>query len=89
MLPVSYNNVSKETKAVVQRLMAHARNFLKGFGKSDDETRTILEGIEEDARTDTLQWALDEFGHYVEPVSAEHYVQWFAEIVWKRLTGDG
>lgn len=89
MLPVSYNNVSKETKAVGQRLMAHARSFLKKSGKSDDETRTILEGIEEDARADTFQWALDEFDHYVEPVSAEHYVQWFAEMVWKRLTGNG
>lgn len=82
MLPKSYENVSEETKTVVQLLMAHARGFLQGSGRSDDEARTIVQDMERDAMHQSIDWALEDFEKGRGPCSAEQFVQRFAEMVW-------
>lgn len=89
MLPASYDKVSKETKKAVQLFMAHARGFLQGRGRSDEEARTILKNYETEAKCSVIKTALGNWEESRRPCSAEQFVQWFAELVWDGLTDDG
>ncbi|KAI7778867.1 hypothetical protein LA080_001558 [Diaporthe eres] len=88
MLPVSHDDVSEETKKVVQLFMAHARGFLQGRGRSDWEARTILKKYETEATRNALEMAYEGWEESRQPCSAEQLVQWFAELVWDGLTDD-
>lgn len=89
MLPESYDNVSEETKTVVQLFLARAIGFLQGSGHSDEEARIALDGIEKEATRSAVEMAVEAWEKSRKSCSAERFVQWFADLVWEAATGDG
>lgn len=89
MLPASYDNVSEETKNVVQLFMAHAHGFLHGFGMSDDAALPTLEDIKKEAMKNAVKMALEDWEESQKPCSAEQFVQCFAKLIWEGLTDNG
>jgi hypothetical protein len=89
MLPKSYDKVPEGTKQTVQLFIARASGFLQGKGQSDQEVRTNVDKIENEAIKEAVEIAVEVWNTSHQPCTAEQFVQRFAGLVWEATTGDG
>lgn len=71
----------------VQQYIARATGFLQGAGRSDEHK--AMEDIENEARKEALEMALEAHQKRQTPCTAELFAQRFAHLVWEASVGGG